>query len=200
MASPKTCMRNTRSGYVPSFCEGPVNTRSGYVPSFCEGPVNTRSGFTLIELVVVLALIAMVSGFGLIVSMENYRGYSFHNERDTLVTLLTKARSQAVSNMCFGASCTNGRPHGLHLEPHHYTLFQGDSYATRDTAVDEVLDARYEGVSAVVPSFTDIVFAQLSGKAVANPLGVATITLIDSAGKDTSTISINTEGQISWTN
>ena len=60
--------------------------------------------------------------------------------------------------------------------------------------------ARYLGVAAVAPSFTDIIFSRLAGTTTPNPLGTQTISLIDTAGANTSVITVNPEGQITWTN
>jgi prepilin-type N-terminal cleavage/methylation domain-containing protein len=161
---------------------------------------SNRNAFTLIELIVVMALVTIVAGFGLILSMESYRGDSFRSERDTLVATLQKARGQAINNMCFGTTCTGGKPHGVHLGLHQYVVFQGSSYATRDAAYDDVTSARYLGLATTSPSLTDIVFSQLAGTTTPSPGGVTTISIIDSAGSGSSVISINPEGQISWTN
>ena len=158
-----------------------------------------HKGFTFIELLVVMALLFIIAGFGLIISMDNFRGYSFRTERMSIVSTLQKARGQAVSNMCFG-TCTGGRPHGVYIGAHSYTIFQGDSYAARDVAVDEVVPARYEAMGFAAGSFTEIVFSQLSGAATPHPSGVTTLSLIDTAGKDSSVLTVNAEGAISWTN
>ena len=128
--------------------------------------------------------------------MDSYRGHSFRSERDVLVSVLQKARSQAVSNMCFGAGCTDGKQHGVHIESNQYTIFQGATWAARDPAVDEVTAIQSKTITAV--GFTDVVFAELSGTAAFTPAGATSTTLTDTAGKDTSIISITPEGRICW--
>lgn len=149
-------------------------------------------GFTLTEILIVMSLITMVAGFSSIMSMDNYRSYSFSNERDLLVAVLHKARSQAINNMCLGASCTDGKPHGVHMAPGQYTIFQGASFATRDSAVDENIQT---SAPVTVTGINDIVFVQLSGGAL--PTGAMTIS---DPTNHSSVISINSEGQITWTN
>ena len=154
---------------------------------------SARMGFTLIEILVVVALLTIVSGLGLIVGMDSYRGYLFRTDRDTLVSLLERARGQAVNNMCIGASCTNGRPHGVFIDMagSRYLLFQGATYATRDSAADEVIVAS----SAIYRSgLSEVVFEQLSGNA--NPQGDIVLSGVVGA---VSTTSINAAGRISWT-
>lgn len=161
-------------------------------------PLTARSlpqaGFTIIEILVVVSLFAVISGFGLIVGMDSYRGYAFRADRDTLVSLLERARSQSINNICVGASCTNGKPHGVFVDAvsSRYILFQGATYATRDSANDEVAAA-----SPLVgrSGLSEVVFAQLSGNA--SPAG--DIVLSGAVGQ-ISTVSINAVGRISWTN
>ena len=151
-----------------------------------------KAGITLVEILIVIALFAFVGGSALIISMDSYRGFSFRNERDVIISALQKARSQAINNMCFGASCTDGKAHGLHVASPNLTLFQGGSYSVADP-LNEVISANNN--SAVLSGLTDVVFAQLSGD-VASP---GTITVTDTS-LHTSSITINSEGRITWTN
>lgn len=157
--------------------------------------VKSGAGFTLLEVLVVMGIMTILGGFALIVSMDAYRGFAFRAERDMLISVLHKARSQSMNNVCLGTGCTDGKPHGVHVETGQYVIFQGASYATRDSAVDEVIVAS-NGAASISPlSLSNVMFTQLSG--VATPVG--TIGLIDTAGH-ISTTTINSEGQISWSN
>lgn len=150
-------------------------------------------GFTLLEVLIIIGLIVIVGGLGLIVSMDSYRGFHFHNERDIIVAALEKARSQAINNMCFGGGCTDGKPHGVYFgTTGSYVIFQGASYATRDIALDEVIGQK--DVAAVVSGTSEVVFQTLSGNG-----SVATVTVTDVSGK-TFVITVTTEGRIWWTN
>ncbi len=147
-------------------------------------------GFTLIEILVVMGLFVILAGFGLFVSMDSFRGYMFRNERDVVISLLQKARSQAINNMCFGGGCTGGKAHGVHFGPGQYVVFQGLSYVSRDSAVDEVTPVE-NNASSVVGS--DVIFSPLAATTSS-----ATVTVSGTDGH-TSIISIATEGQITWT-
>ncbi len=154
--------------------------------------IRNAQGFTLLEVLIVMAIFIMVAGFGLFVSLDTFRGYSFRSERDVVVSVLNKARSQSINNMCFGTACTDGKPHGVYFgAAGKYTIFQGASYATRDTALDEVVNASYKG--ATVTGTTEVVFAPLSA-VVASP---ATITV--TADSHSSVVTVGTEGQVVWT-
>lgn len=158
---------------------------------------NSKSGFTLIEILIVIGIMTLLGGIALIVSMDNYHAYAFRAERDTLVSLLQKARSQSMTNVCLGVSgsCTNGRPHGVNVSTGQYTVFQGQTYAARDAAVDEIYQVRGVDVKTKSGSLSEVVFAQLSGD-VLNP---GYITLLNSDGH-VSTTTITREGEITWTN
>ncbi|MDB5189568.1 MAG: hypothetical protein JWL82_525 [Parcubacteria group bacterium] len=164
---------------------------------FCNRiSVKSGKGFTLIEMLIVVSLITAVAALGLFVSMDSFRSYHFHNERDTVVSTLQKARSQAMSNMCFGNSCTNGKPHGVYFGTKgSYVIFQGASYAARDTGVDEVIEAK--DAAATITGFTSVVFARLSGDAVTLPQDTLTVT--DESGK-VSVITVTPQGRITWSN
>jgi Tfp pilus assembly protein FimT len=151
---------------------------------------NRSSGFTLLEILIVIAMSMLVGGFALFVSMETFRGSTFHSDRNLLVATLQRARAQAVNNVCIGV-CTDGKPHGVHIQSDTYVLFQGSSYSASDP-----LNAVFESSVTTIktPATLDIVFSQLSGATSA-----ATVTLSDAAGRS-SVITINAEGQITWTN
>ncbi len=165
-----------------------------------------QKGITLIEILVVIGLIAIVAGFTLATTFDAFRGYGYRNERDILISSLHKARSQAVSNICIGSPCTEGKPHGVHIDSDpvshlvlHYVIFQGTTYAGRDVTADETLNSNY---AVSTTGLTDIVFTELSG----DPTGasVGTVTISDPNGVHqgalASAISMNAEGQIVWTN
>lgn len=149
-----------------------------------------RGGFTLIETLMVMGVFLMVSGFGLYVSMESYRGSLYHSDRDLVVMLLERARAQAINNLCYGSDCEDGKSHGVHIQSDKYILFQGDAYDAGDP-----LNASFDADNNTQHSFTgDIIFSQLSGTTSAP----ATITL--SGEGRTSEITVSPVGQITWTN
>lgn len=155
----------------------------------------TSGGFTLLEILIVMGLILMVVAFGLIVSFDDYRGINFRNERDIVVNVIQKARGQAINNMCFGAGCTDGKPHGVYFATAgQYTVFQGADYASRDSAVDEVIPARDK--AAAVSGMTSVVFDRLRADAVT--AGGTTLTVTQ--GSHVSVITIEPEGRVWWTN
>ena len=142
----------------------------------------SQRGFTIVELLVVMAIAAVMMGLGLFLSADFYRSSSFQSDINSIAAAAPKARSQAVNNI-------NAAPHGIHLDSAGYTIFQGSSYLARIQSEDEILTGN--------PSFTfsgptEIVFTQLSGESTANG------NLIITNGIKTATISFNSEGLIDW--
>jgi prepilin-type N-terminal cleavage/methylation domain-containing protein len=138
-------------------------------------------GFTLIEILVVLGILSVIAMFGYLVTMDFYKSYAFNAERDTIVAILQKARSQSLANI-------NESVHGVHFDPAQYVVFQGSVYNSGD-AFNQVIPSSF---SVTHNGVADVVFAQLSGDA--GPSG----SLILSDGKRSTIISINGEGQINW--
>ncbi len=152
--------------------------------------ISTAKGFTLIEMLIVIGLLTAVGSLSLFIDLNSYRGDAFRAEKNTIVTLLEKARADALNNI-------NQDPHGLALfpvdHPHAYVLFSGTSYAASDPATREVFNASY-AITLASTSPSEIVFAQLSG----NTAYDGVITLRDSVRSMESTITINREGMVSW--
>lgn len=153
-------------------------------------------GFTLIEILVVIAILTLVLSLSMILSLDDYRGYTFRDERDKVISILEKARSQAINNICVDPSCDDGASHGVHIINNTFTEYEGEDWGTRHTAIDEVTEI---GPSINVSGISDVIFSQLSGDATTTPKTISNITLSDVSGHN-SVITINTEGNISWTN
>jgi prepilin-type N-terminal cleavage/methylation domain-containing protein len=159
--------------------------------------ISTLKGFSLIELIVVIGLITIIAGFGMIVSIDDYRGYSFRSERDIIVSALQKARSQATNNMCYGAACTDGLAHGVYFgTPGHYIIFQGTTYSAGDPINEDIVA---KNASAVVTGVTSVLFTELSGNAIIVPSVPGSVSVTD-VGNHTSFITIEPSGRIWWSN
>ncbi len=146
--------------------------------------VSAKNGFTLLEVMIVVAILAIVmaatigSGFGF------YTGQSLVGERDGLVSLLRHARGKAMNN-------TNQSSHGVYVSTstNQYILFQGNSYALRAQDYDLPFP---QSPSVTFTGPTEIVFTAITGTSSASD----TITL--SVGAGSMNIVINGEGRVSW--
>lgn len=161
-----------------------------------------NKGFTLVEVLIVIGLLIMVFAFGLFISFDFYRSYSFYAESDVIVSILQKARNQSLNNI-------NQARHGVYFDISSddlkYVIFECDSenhpqctdYNERDESKDLVIESSY-GMSITPESSFSVVFEQLSGSCaspncLSDPL---IITLSD--GRREYEITINNEGAISW--
>ena len=146
-----------------------------------------NQGFTLIEVILALAVMGIIFGLGLFVSSDFYRTYSFQYERNLLVSVLEKARNQAVNNI-------NQHEHGVYLGGSDYVIFAGVSplsYASRITSLDNTVTASPRLTRS---GLNTVIFKQLSGDI--DPASTGTIVITD--GLHTASISLNAVGQISW--
>jgi prepilin-type N-terminal cleavage/methylation domain-containing protein len=156
-----------------------------------------ESGLTLIEIMIVMVLFTLIGAFAAITTLNDYRNFSFRGDKDMVINALHKARSQAINNICLSSStpttCPDGTSHGVHFQPGHYIIFQGNN----DTSVDQTIQTSNGVQVATNLAFTQtdfsVVFNQLDGSTGAD----TTIYIKDSAGHS-SQISINNEGRIDW--
>ena len=148
-------------------------------------------GFTLIEVLVVLAIIAVIMSFGLIISLDSYRGYLFRSERSVLVSTFERARSRALNNYYQSAW-------GVCYTAPNYIIFKGTTCMTGDTIPANAAIAAASDFSNI-SKFPPVVFAQLTGKLIPQ-LSPATeeLKIVITQDARSSTISINNEGTINW--
>lgn len=155
-----------------------------------DSSASREAGFTLIEILTVMTMLSLIAGLALVMNIDDLRSYLFRDERNVLVTVLQKARSQAVNNICLGASCTDGQMHGVHIEPGSYVVFQGATYNAA-AATNQAFEANT--AMSITPTTADVVFAQLSGRVAADWNAVVQ----DQFGHST-TVHVNTEGRIDY--
>jgi prepilin-type N-terminal cleavage/methylation domain-containing protein len=147
-----------------------------------------QKGFTVTELLVVMAITLIVFSLASFAGMEVYRGYLFRSERDLAVSVLQKARSQALANV-------NQQPHGVHLDTTNkqYVLFEGSTY---NAAAATNIAVPFLAPSISHSGMTDVVFNQLDGGITSVPAALH----FSDVANHISDITFNNEGQITWTN
>ena len=59
----------------------------------------SRAGFTLVELLIVVAIFGLLAALGLFVSFQTYRTYDFQDEVTRVTTALQPARSRSMANV-----------------------------------------------------------------------------------------------------
>ena len=138
-------------------------------------------GFTLIEILLALAILMLLLGITVPVGWNFFTSSAVQSERDTLISLITRARTYAITNK-------NSAPHGIAISAPSFTLFQGASYAARAAQFDEPFP-RTNSVTITGPS--ELVVTPLSGDTTP---GTFTLSL----GTTSRTVSINSEGMMEY--
>lgn len=143
----------------------------------------TRPGLTLIEVLLSLAVIAIIAGIGIPV----YQSVQVRNDLDiALVTMAqTLRRAQVLSQGM------DGDTHwGVKIETGSITLFRGVSYEARETSFDEV----FSMPESITPSgLSEVVLEKLTGF----PQSTGTLTLTSSL-QESKTLTLNEKGTISY--
>jgi len=148
--------------------------------------LNSSQGFTLLEVAIAIGLLTMIMGIGLALSMDVWRGTSFHSEKDLVVSLLYKARSRAVANM-------GEVNHGLYIDEDNrqYVIFR-DTY-------DEDSDENIAFDMSPTIDFddgedTEVVFVARTGSALDSS---GYLVRMIGEGREDSVV-INGEGGVTW--
>lgn len=147
-------------------------------------------GFSLIEVVIVIALSGLVLALGLLLSMDVYRGTVFRSTRSVLISSLTTARARALSNQYQSS-------HGVCYRAPDFIIFRGGSFATSQDK--EKISGNPAVTLSSASSFftcgtgTGIVFTQVS----ATTTNTGTITVTE-AGHADEIVSVNALGTILW--
>jgi prepilin-type N-terminal cleavage/methylation domain-containing protein len=163
---------------------------------------DNKKGFTLVEVLVVMAIFVFLISVGAVIGLDAFRGANYRSEINVMVSVLERARSRSMNNYYgvpnYGVSMSgfcydNSDP----LKP-NYVLFRGPSYGASNVSTREAV----AGNSAVtiyspdpnlycLPSNKGIIFTQLSGTTTQIDIGLT-------QDRRTSTTTINYEGAILW--
>lgn len=145
--------------------------------------LSQKSGFTLIEVLLSLAIISIIVGITVPVYQILQNRTDLNSVRSALAQSLRRAQVLARS----GASDSAW---GVKAQTSTITLFYGNSYLTHDSSTDEV----YEVPSNLIFSgVTEIIFSKLTGE----PLTYGTTTMTSVNG-EIKTIYTNAKGFVSY--
>ncbi len=146
-----------------------------------------KQGFTLIEVLLVVAVGVVIFAFSAPYSLNFYRSQLLNEAQSNIISALQQARHDAVLQK-------NDSAFGVHMIPESYTIFQGEDFDDdegvngRDSNQDEV----YSVISSITFSgVTDIYFNKLTG--LPDLTGTTTITF----GTISREILIGASGEVS---
>ena len=144
---------------------------------------NSQSGFTLMEILLSVAIIAIIAG----TSIPIYQSFQVRNDLDVVANSIvqTLRRAQVLSQSSDGDSSW-----GVYIQSTSTVLFKGSSYALRTSALDEI----FEVPGSLTPTgVLEIVFTKFTGE----PQVTGTTTLT-STTNETRNIYINSKGMINF--
>ena len=159
-----------------------------------------KQGMTLVEIIIAISILALVASLGLFLNLDFAKSYNFRSEKNTIVSLLQRARGESLNNI-------NQSRHGVHFQdsPMKYIIFECPptppaspctSYVSSSN--DLIISSSYNIsiMSPPSPSLPfDIVFEQLNGNCVncSSPITIQ----VNDASKSYN-ISVISEGIIDW--
>lgn len=139
-------------------------------------------GFTLAEMLIVVAILAIVSFVAVGFVSNSVPRNQLQTEADALLGMVRRAQERTVNGYASGVW-------GVHVQAGTATLFLGEAFTTRDVAYDE---ARTFPVALTPSGSADVVFEIRSGA----PTAPAAFTLTDQATSLFRTITIHASGSI----
>lgn len=147
----------------------------------------SQKGFTLIELIVVLAIFSIILG---IITINLFRTHEQTTLGTTVELLITDLKQQQIKSMSGDTDITTiAKPHGIYFTSTSYTLFTGDTY-TANNPTNTVIELPPTVTITTLPSTNPIIFAHASGT-----LTSATSFVIGGSS-DQQTVHLNTLGVI----
>lgn len=141
-----------------------------------------KIGFTLLEVLLVISLIAIVSGIGVPV----YQSFQIRNDLSVATNTIAQSlrRAQLLSQAVEGDAMW-----GVYVSGGSITLFQGADYVTRNISYDEVFDLP----TVITPTgLIEIVFDKFTG--IPQDAGSLVLTSVN----DSTTITINEKGIVGY--
>jgi prepilin-type N-terminal cleavage/methylation domain-containing protein len=144
-----------------------------------------QRGFTLIEMLLSVGLIAALASL----SLPIYASFNNRNDLDistqTLAGMLRRAETYA-------RNVQGDSSWGVKVQAGSAVLFEGDSYATRDSTADET--DNIPTTITIGGTVSEVVFTKFT----AAPSATGTITLTHTATNDVRTVTLNAKGMVDY--
>lgn len=128
-----------------------------------EASGDSQSAFTLIEMLVAIAIMTIIFALVGPIAYNFYFDYQFDSDYGLLNSVLRYARNLSMVNH-------NEADHGLYITSSNFVVFQGASYAARDASQDKSFP---RSASIVVAGPTELLFTALSGRTASSTYTVS---------------------------
>lgn len=125
--------------------------------------INKNKGFTLIEILIVIAILGIISSIVLL-NLSQFRNEQLlKNTTLDVVSLLSKARQDTLSSV-------NSTNYGVHFDSNQAVLFTGSVYSSNNVTNEPVVFSSKVNIS--IPSGlnigggSDVIFERLTGETI----------------------------------
>lgn len=152
---------------------------------------NPQSGFTLVELLIVMALIGVLTTLTVVSLIQPQRSASLSGTVDVLVADLRSQQLKAMAGDSVSDSVA--QPHGIYIEPNRYTLFKGSGYSGSDS--DNFIVQPESITLSTTFASSQVSFQKASGEPSGFNPSANTITVSNLSG-ESKTITINRFGVV----
>lgn len=139
-----------------------------------------NKGFTFIELLLVISITLIIGSYSAVFFSRFISQNAVSNTQDQLTNQLRKAQLYAMMSK-------QNSNWGVNFSSNTITLYQGNSFATRNTAFDEVFTVNN---SVTVSGLSDTNFARMTGI----PNTTSSVTVSGTGGSKT--ITVNSQGVV----
>ena len=153
----------------------------------------TQSGFTIIEIIVVLGILATLTGIGFISVVNIQRRVPLSATASIMMGDLRGQQTKAMAGDTQGADA--GGSYGIYFQPDAYVLFKGSSYNPADTTNAVTPLPTHITVHTTFPG-SSVVFAGGSGDVVGFAEGSSSVTLTQNLSGELKTLMLNRYGAV----
>lgn len=133
-----------------------------------EKHLNNTRGFSLIELILVIALLSIILGITTVTLFRPVAKANLNTVSTNIFSLLREAQNQAINTDTSGDPQSN--EYGIHFETDSYTLFKGSTYISNDSSNFVVTTKNNISISPSLPcpappgDCNNVVFEKISGE------------------------------------
>jgi prepilin-type N-terminal cleavage/methylation domain-containing protein len=147
-----------------------------------------RQGFTLIEIIVVIAIIFIITAFSVTAFRSLYRVSGERVAVQEVADALREAKNKSIASK-------DDSTYGVHIDTSSVTRFKGDAYVLGHASnTVYTFEAGAFATGTLVETGVDIIFARLTGM----PSATGTIYFFDSDSTSSSTVTIGSTGLIEY--
>jgi prepilin-type N-terminal cleavage/methylation domain-containing protein len=153
-------------------------------------------GFTLIELVLVMAIASSLLGFVIFNLVGTQKTSEISVTADKLVSDLASQQTKAM----LGSGPSSGTDYGVYFQPDRYILFKGSFYSPADSNNFTVMLDEGQDFSNITFPGQSIVFVSATGTVSGFLNGNSSITIGEANGSKQKTVTVNRYGVVTGEN